>query len=1349
MRRRLSTLLALAALLSCQDGSPTPPEEPRPAAGDVVGLVLSSETARPGDVLFVGLSTPRPDRLAGLQGVLRFDPTRLAFVGQVPRPGQLALIQDADAEDGELRLLTVGIGGPLDLSGTVLSFRVLRGGYAGTLHLRDPLAAGRDGEAWEDPTAGPPALDPGLTTAGVPRRMDRDDWEAWVGADAPPVAAVPPAGGYRIGDCSFDGLLNVLDVLATARISVGMDPGPGDPGEFTVCDVRIDGTLNVLDVLQVGSASVGNGGPTLVGAAYRPLALGGRHACALNLLGAAYCWGANDAGQLGTGSTLPSTTRQRTAGVHAFIQISAGERHTCALDRERRILCWGENGAGQVGAGLGVPGTDAVVPTLVSGSADFVGVAAGGFHTCGLTSAGAALCWGSNEWGQLGSGSSVAASSVPLAVAGGHVFVQLTAGEGHTCGRTVGGGLLCWGFNGLGQLGTGTTTDRSIPAPVAGLSGALDVTAGGGHTCALDSTGRARCWGGNAHGQLGDGTPGSEHLLPTPVAGDQAFVTVTAGPTHTCGLDPLGRARCWGGDVHGGIGDGVGSPSLCGGEPCAPTPREVTSAAVLVSLEAGSDFTCGVDDTGAGHCWGLGSSGQVGTGGTPASLDGPTPIVGNAPPQVTILSPLDGTSFGGGDSLVVLLSATDPEDGSLSGTSVTWWSILHHDTHTHPFVNPLTGTQGLVVVPRSGHVETDIFYRIHARAVDSEGRADTVFVDLPPRVFALEFVTEPAGLQVVVDGQPRTTPVTLGTVEGIERTLDVFSPQNLGAFAYRFGAWSIGGDSARVLVAPGNDLRITATFQFAGAANAPPTVSVTSPASGSVVTVGVPTPVTAAVGDVDGLVTRVEFFDGTTLVGLDTSAPFSVQWTPPATGPRSLTARATDDDGALTTSAAVSVTVQAQGGGDVVAPTATLTSPAQGAPGLVGSVFLAASASDNVGVVRVEFQVDGETLAVDTTPPWSAQLPSTAAFTSGAHTIRARAQDAAGNWSPWSTRSVTFGGTVDLPAGFVRSSFAQGFGSVLTSAAFAPDGRLFLTELTGRVRIVKNGSLLPTPFATIPVLDGGERGLLGLALDPAFTSNGHIFLYYTTPQGSNRISRFTASGDGVVPGSEVVLADLPVLSAPFHQGGAMHVGPDGKLYVAVGDGTQTSMPQSLSSPLGKILRLNRDGSIPTDNPFYGQTRGFNRGSWVRGIRNPYTFAFQPGTGRMHINAVGEGAWEEINLGVAGSNYGWPLTEGPTTNPAYRSPILAYGHFDSPTLFTGASIVGAAFYNPAVNTFGSAYTGDFFFADYVEGWIYRMESDGWDTAYAFARLDRSPVNLLVGPDGALYVLAGDRVDRISR
>src|SRR4029077_7857856 len=150
----------------------------------------------------------------------------------------------------------------------------------------------------------------------------------------------------------------------------------------------------------------------------------------------------------------------------------------------------------------------------------------------------------------------------------------------------------------------------------------------------------------------------------------------------------------------------------------------------------------------------------------------------------------------------------------------------------------------------------------------------------------------------------------------------------------------------------------------------------------------------------------------------------------------------------------------------------------------------------------------------------------------------------------------------------------------------------------------------------------GERGLLGVALDPNFQSNHFLYVYYTatTPAVHNRVSRFTANGDVAVPNSELILLELNNLSsATNHNGGAMHFGPDGKLYIAVGENANGSNSQTLANLLGKMLRINADGTIPDDNPFVGTATGQNRAIWAMGLRNPFTFAFQPGTGRMFIN----------------------------------------------------------------------------------------------------------------------------------
>jgi glucose/arabinose dehydrogenase len=265
-----------------------------------------------------------------------------------------------------------------------------------------------------------------------------------------------------------------------------------------------------------------------------------------------------------------------------------------------------------------------------------------------------------------------------------------------------------------------------------------------------------------------------------------------------------------------------------------------------------------------------------------------------------------------------------------------------------------------------------------------------------------------------------------------------------------------------------------------------------------------------------------------------------------------------------------------------------------------------------------------------------------------------------------------------LPSGFVETTVASGIASP-TAMAIAPNGRIFICSQTGALRVIKNGVLLATPFVTLPVDSVGERGLLGVASDPHFTLNQYIYLYYTVPgtPSHNRVPRFTANGDVVLPGSEVILLELnPLCPATNHNGGALHFGPDGNLYIAVGDNAKGSNSQNLSNLLGKILRIASDGTIPSDNPFVESTTARHE-IWALGLRNPFTFAFRGTTNFMYINDVGQSTWEEIDLGQAGANYGWPATEGPTTNLSYKSPIYYYGHSDGCAI-TGGSILFAQY-----------------------------------------------------------------------
>src|SRR5688572_23498236 len=347
--------------------------------------------------------------------------------------------------------------------------------------------------------------------------------------------------------------------------------------------------------------------------------------------------------------------------------------------------------------------------------------------------------------------------------------------------------------------------------------------------------------------------------------------------------------------------------------------------------------------------------------------------------------------------------------------------------------------------------------------------------------------------------------------------------------------------------------------------------------------------------------------------------------------------------------------------------------------------------------------------------------------------------------------ATTGASAATVPQGFTDAVVASGLNNP-TAMALAPDGRIFVCQQGGALRVIKNGALLATPFLTVTVDSSGERGLLGVAFDPNFVSNQLVYIYYTatTPTIHNRISRFTAAGDVALAGSETIIMEMPNLSsATNHNGGALHFGPDGQLYVAVGDNANGANAQSLATRLGKMLRITSTGGIPTDNPFFNQATGDNRAIWALGVRNPFTFSFQNGTGRMFINDVGQNTWEEINDGIAGSNYGWPTVEGPSANPAFRAPLYAYPH--SGATPSGCAIVGGAFHDAAKVRWPASFAGDYFFADLCSNWIYRFDPAVPGTATAFATGLGTPVDLAIGPEGDLYYAlrgSGGSIGRIS-
>jgi glucose/arabinose dehydrogenase len=303
--------------------------------------------------------------------------------------------------------------------------------------------------------------------------------------------------------------------------------------------------------------------------------------------------------------------------------------------------------------------------------------------------------------------------------------------------------------------------------------------------------------------------------------------------------------------------------------------------------------------------------------------------------------------------------------------------------------------------------------------------------------------------------------------------------------------------------------------------------------------------------------------------------------------------------------------------------------------------------------------------------------------------------------------------------------------------AVAPDGRVFVTEQGGAVRVIRDDVLLPQPFVVVPTVADDEEGLTGIAFDPAFATNGRVYLRVTvaTPTRHNRVVRYTANGDVALPGS-VTVFDLEQNQAHFHLGTGLHFGPDGKLYLATGDNDTPFFAGILGSLHGKMLRINADGSVPTDNPWYGSLSGNLRAIWAMGLRNTFAFAIEPGTGLVFGNDVGTSQWEEINQITASGNYGWPANEGPSGPNTH--PVYAYSH-SGPT--GGCAVTGGCFYVTATPQLPAQYLGKYLFTEFCRGEIRAIDPLAPASATVLATsIVSGPVDLAVAADGALYVLA---------
>lgn len=389
--------------------------------------------------------------------------------------------------------------------------------------------------------------------------------------------------------------------------------------------------LGALGVLATAAAAAAQPAPVV------QVAVGHWHSCALTEAGEVWCWGLNDAGQLGDGTTqnrlAPVRVDTSTPGFRAnnIVAITAAFYHTCALNSVGRAFCWGGNFSGQLGDGTV---QTRLVPTPVDtgtpgfGVRNIAAISAGDLHSCALTTQGRAFCWGGNASGQLGDDSNqFSLVPVPVSTAtpgfGARNIATIAAGGSHTCAITTRGRAFCWGDNAFGSVGDGTTQDRLVPTPVdtatPGFAARNIATIIGAerHSCAVTTQRRMFCWGYNTSGAIGDGTA-QDRLVPTPVSraprgfGPRNVLAMAAGRWHSCAVTDPGRAWCWGWNNAGKLGDGTTSPRY------VPTPVDLSAPWLgprnVAAMAGGFSHSCAITDAGRAFCWGDNALGQLGDG---------------------------------------------------------------------------------------------------------------------------------------------------------------------------------------------------------------------------------------------------------------------------------------------------------------------------------------------------------------------------------------------------------------------------------------------------------------------------------------------------------------------------------------------------------------------------------------------------------------------------------------------------------------------------------------------------------------------------------------------------------------
>ncbi|MBK7743710.1 MAG: fibronectin type III domain-containing protein [Betaproteobacteria bacterium] len=520
-----------------------------------------------------------------------------------------------------------------------------------------------------------------------------------------------PVLGYVVTSNPAGGVDTNAGATVTKHVITGLDNGTAYTFTVTATNVVGASLSSVASNAAVPKAILGMTDAVKIAA-------GNLHSCAITNAGEVKCWGDNGSGQIGDGSSDTRLSPAKVSSLSGVTAIDGGSRHSCAVKGAGEVWCWGLNDSGQLGDGD--PSIERhLEPVPVSGLAsDATAVALGGLHTCALANVGATYCWGNNASGQLGNFTQTS-SAVPVRVTVlGSNVLSIAAGADHSCAVGGSGTVGCWGSNAFGQLGTGDKVDRGSPPP-GGIGTGVAVVAGDAHSCSLTSNGGVKCWGSNSHGQLGDDST-TERLVPVDVVGLATGVTaIAAGGSHTCALLSSGGVKCWGRNADAQLGDNSTIQRL--------TPVDVVGLdSGVTAIAAGLNHSCALTALGEARCWGNNANGQLGDRslmgtwtpvgvlstwpGRPANV---TASAGNGHALVSF-DPADA-----GDSAITTYTATS-SPGNRTGsctapcTSILVAGLVNDEAYTFT----VTATSGIgtgpaslssnVVVPSAGLTTTSI-----------------------------------------------------------------------------------------------------------------------------------------------------------------------------------------------------------------------------------------------------------------------------------------------------------------------------------------------------------------------------------------------------------------------------------------------------------------------------------------------------------------------------------------------------------------------------------------------------------------------------------------------------------------